>query len=170
MTAPQNEINTERWWLNNTSGLYFLSVENDPVEVYRGVLVAGDFTSSKNVRVREGVPFEPGLERGMYLTFGKLQGEWHVHEMVLFDPANNTYQISNQRWRDTEDSIKFEPLDNSVASHIFYHRAKFYSAPNGEKNELDQLFKILGERETEKQRRRFSRLNDYILELTGKKK
>jgi hypothetical protein len=168
MTTFQDENNTERWWFNTTSGLYFLSAENDPVEEYRGVLVKGNFTSSNQVRVRDGVPFEPGLERGVYLSCRTQQEGWQIHEIVLFDPANNTYQISNLGWRDTKESIEFQPLDDSVASHIFYHRGRFYTAPNTEKNELDQLFKILGERETEKRRRQFNRLN-YILELAGKK-
>ena len=145
MEIQEEKINTERWWYNYTSGLYFLSTENDPVEEHRGCLVAGEFVGSKYLQVWDGVPFKQNLNGGIYFSFGNSKEDWQVNEMVLFDPLTGVYQIDARRWKHTEKGMRFQDLDDSVASHILYHKERCYTAPTMRSEELDPLFKILGE-------------------------
>lgn len=145
MEINEEQINTERWWYNYTSRLYFLSTENDPREECRGSLVAGNFTRTMFTQFRRGVPFKPRLDEGVYLSFGKSQDGWEVNEMVLFDPTSKVYQIDSRQYKHSEEGMRFQDLDDSVATHILYHKERFYTAPNMKAEELDPLFKILGE-------------------------
>lgn len=135
----EKNIKTERWWYNPTSRLYFLSAENEPREEYRGILVAGNFNRTMSTQVRNGVPFEQGLDAGLYFSFGFSRGDWTGNETVLFDPSTETYQIDGQQWKHTEKGMRFQDLDDSVAPHILYHKERFYTAPNMEKGGFEEF-------------------------------
>lgn len=143
MEIQEEQINTERWWYNPTSRLYFLSAENDPTEEHRGLLVAGKFTKSMFLQVRNGVPFKQGLHGGIYFSFGNSKEGWEVNEMVLFDPSTEVYQIDSRQFKHTENGMRFQDVDDSVAPHILHHKERLYTAPTMRSEELDPLFKIL---------------------------
>src|SRR3989344_2599260 len=125
MTINEAQINTKTWWHNETSGLYFLSTEDDPVAEYRGVLAVGEFVASR-------FPLCPlgGLDGGIHLSFGRSKYGWTNNETVLFSPSTNAYQIDRQRWRSTKMSMRFEGLGSSIAPYILYHRERVYTAPS----------------------------------------
>lgn len=149
----KEQINTEHWWYNPSSRLYFLSTENDPVEEQRGCLVAGEFVGSSYLLLRDEVPFKLGLEGGIYFSFSSLRNGWTESETVLFDPLSHVYQIDSQQWKHTENGMRFQDLDNSVAPHILYHRERLYTVPNIRPEELDPVFTVLKElQKTRKER------------------
>ena len=153
MEMQEEQINTERWWYNRTSRLYFLSTENDPCKEYRGTLVAGDFVRSSSLQVRNGVPFKPGLQEGIYFSFSNFRDEYTESETVMFDPLTRVYQIDAQKWKDSGMCLKFQDLDDSVAPHILYHKELLYTAPTMRSEELDPLFHILSELQTVRKER-----------------
>ena len=148
MTINEAQINTKTWWHNETSGLYFLSTEDDPVAEYRGVLAVGEFVASR-------FPLCPlgGLDGGIHLSFGRSKYGWTNNETVLFSPSTNAYKIDAQKWRSSGKSMKFEGLDTSIAPHILYHGERFNRVPSVKLEELDPLFAILRELQTTKKRK-----------------
>ncbi|MDO8510733.1 MAG: hypothetical protein Q7S55_01055 [Nanoarchaeota archaeon] len=146
MEIQEGQINTERWWYNRSSRLYFLSTENDPCQEYRGTLVAGDFVRSSFLQVRNGVPFKSGLQEVIYFSFSNIREDLSIeNETVMFDPLTGVYQIDAQKWKHTEKGMRFQDLEDSVAPHILHHKERLYTAPTMRSEELDPLFNILGE-------------------------
>ena len=137
------ENNQGLWKHNHTSGLYFLSTENDPREDCQGSLAAGKFDRFMFTQMRNGVPFKPGLNRGVYLSYSHFQDEWTTSETVIFDPSSKVYQIDNLQWKHTDKGMRFQDLDDTVAAHLLYHQEKCYSVPGLSKDHLDPLFEIL---------------------------
>ena len=155
----EKEITPKGWWYNPSSRLYFLDVDNDPIEKYRGSLVAGNFHQSMFLQVRNGVPLKPGLEAGIYFSFGFTRGNWGGYESVLFDPRTRVEQIDSQQWKAKGDGLEFRELAKHSASHIYHHWQTFCTAPNLEQHResLDYLFEILAKQEEKKNRFRIVR-------------
>ena len=144
----ESEINTQTWWYNPSSHLYFLSTKNDPREEFRGTLAVGNFNRSMFC----SDSLEQGIERGVYLSFNNDREGWTLHEGIFYDSSSQAYQIDARRWRSTKRGIRFEDLDNSVAPHILYHQERIYTLDGGKTSyraleisteELDTLFEML---------------------------
>ncbi|GEM_PF-5088788 len=151
MVESSEEVIPKGWWYNESSRLYFLAVEDDQ-ERYRGNLISGNFNKQIFLQVRDGVSLKPGLEEGMYFSFGFGRGEWSGYESILFDPTTRVHQIDSQRWKSNKEGLEFQDLYKHSAPHLHHHWQKLYTAPHLEqdKGSLDYLHDILTRQEEKK--------------------
>ena len=105
------------WKRNPTSRLYFS--EQTALALYpkyeRNIFNADRFGRSlKPIRLEDGIAVGYVYQKGL----------WTVHEIVEYDIAHDVLQISSQKWKDHNESLRFLPVKG--APKVQEHSSQFF--------------------------------------------